>query len=103
MLPRVLSTVPQVRGRNGETEGVTWSSEEDSGSGIRNCQQPAQNLAKVHGDEADLSLFKIPVDQVYNAIKGREIIWTRDHSRPTRKDQEPVSIALFTVVWAIVP
>jgi len=41
--------------------------------------KPARNLAKVHGDGADLTPLKIPVDQVYNAIKGQKII---RHPRP---------------------
>jgi len=46
---------------------------------IRTINKPARNRAKVHGDEIDLTQFKICIDQVYNAIKGHEII---KHLRP---------------------
>ena len=65
---------------------------------VRTVNKPAQNLAKVHEDGAELTLFKIPVDQVYNAIKGREIV---RHLRPLPskpKDQEPGSTVISTTV-----
>ena len=46
--------------------------------------KPTQNLAKVHGDEAEVTPFKVPVDQIYNVIKGQE---TR-HPRPLPSNPE---------------
>ena len=70
MSPKFLPTAPQVRGQIEEIEGPACPSKKTLSRPVGAVNKSSQNLAKSHGDEADPTLFKILMDQVYNAIKG---------------------------------
>ena len=75
----LLTTAPPSMDVNQRDKRTTGLPKRTPSQVVRAVNKLTQNLVKTHEDEVDPTLFKIHVDQVYNAIKGQESI---RHLRP---------------------
>ena len=67
--PEFYQSLPQARRESEKQEAQPGPPKKTPNRVVGAINKSARNLTKVHGDEADLTPFKVPVDQVYNAIK----------------------------------